>query len=225
MSRIQFNLLPDVKQEFIKAQRLRNLVITISFLIAGASLAIFILLFVSVELVQKKQINDSQNSINSSTKKLKNIPGIEDALVVQNQLHSLVGLHKNKHITSRLFTYLPQITPANLNITKLDIDYATNAMNITGTADTHSTVNGFIDTLKFTTYKIGSADTAHKAFTNVVESSFGINSSNVTFSLTTQFDPKLFTNGLTDSSGKPQAPQLSVPSLSTDSANNTSGGR
>jgi len=225
MANIQFNLLPDVKQEYIKSQRIRNLVITISVLVASVSLIVFLILVFSVEVVQRKQLDNSNKDIAANTKKLKSIDGIEDALVVQNQLHTLVDLHKSKHISSRLFTYLPQITPDNVSITKLDMDYATNAMTIAGTADSHNSVNAFIDTLKFTTYKVGSQDTAHQAFSSVVESSFGITTSNVSFSLTMQFDPKLFANNLLDSSGKPQAPKLTVPSLATiksSGANNSS---
>lgn len=228
MSRVQFNLLPDVKQEYIKSQRIRNLVISLSVLIAAASLILFLILFFSVAVVQQKQLSDTEKNINSNTAKLKSIKGIEEALVIQNQLLTLSTLHKDKRISSRLFTYLPQITPDNVSITKLDLDYATNVMNISGTADTHNPVNAFIDTLKYTTYKIGSQDTAKQAFSAVVESNFGISSNNVSFSLTFQFDPKLFANNLVDSSGKPAAPQLNVPSLSAirqSSALPNTGGR
>lgn len=226
MPRVQFNLLPDVKQEYIKSQRLRNLVISVSVLVAAASFVLFLILFFSVAIVQQKQLNDTEKNINSNTAKLKSITGIEEALVIQNQLHTLSTLHKNKHISSRLFTYLPQITPDNVNITKLDIDYATNVMNISGTADSHNSVNAFIDTLKYTTYKIGSKDTAHQAFSAVVESNFGISTNNVSFSLTSQFDPKLFANNLVDESSKPATPQLNVPSLSAirQSSNQPSSG-
>lgn len=214
MPRVQFNLLPDVKQEYIKSQRVRNLVISISVLVAATSLVLFLILFFSVAVVQQKQLKNTEKNINSNTAKLKSIKGIEEALVIQNQLLTLSSLHKNKHISSRLFTYLPQVTPDKVNITKLDLDYATNVMNISGTADTHNSVNAFIDTLKYTTYKMGSQDTAKQAFSAVVENNFGISSNNVSFSLTFQFDPKLFANNLVDETGKPAAPQLSVPSLS-----------
>jgi Tfp pilus assembly protein PilN len=232
MSRIQFNLLPDVKQDYIKSQRLRNLVISTSVIVASGSFILFLILFASVAVVQQKQLKDTEKNIATNTAKLKSIEGIEEALVVQNQLHTLADLHKNKHISSRLFSYLPKITPDNVSITKLDLDYTTNVMNITGTADNHNSVNAFIDTLKFTTYKIGSQDTAHQAFSAVVESSFGITSNNVSFSLTSQFDPKLFANNLLDSSGKPASPQLNVPALSatrqtpvTNGAATNTGGR
>jgi len=213
MSSIQFNLLPDVKQEYIKSQRIRNLVITISVIVGAVSLAIFLILFFSVEVVQNKQLSDNDKSIAASTKQLKGIKGIEDALVVQNQLQTLVSLHQSKHISSRLFTFLPKVTPDNVNITKFDMDYSTNVMNISGTADNHSSVNAFIDTLKATTYKVGSQDTPHQAFKNVVENSFGITTTNVSYSLSMQFDPSLFSNNLKDSSGKIVAPTLTVPSF------------
>lgn len=232
MSRIQFNLLPDVKQDYIKSQRLRNLVISTSVIVASGSFILFLILFASVAVVQQKQMKDTEKNIATNTAKLKSIDGIEEALVVQNQLQTLADLHKNKHISSRLFSYLPKITPNNVSITKLDLDYTTNVMNISGTADKHNSVNAFIDTLKFTTYKIGSQGTANQAFSAVVENSFGITPNNVSFSLTSQFDPKLFANNLLDSSGKPASPQLIVPALSatrqtpvTNGAVTNTGGR
>lgn len=223
MTSIQLNLLPDTKQQSIKNQRIRSIVFAISGLAAGVSFIMFVGLLLWVTTVQKKQLNSSAASIATNSQKLKGIKGLEDALVVQNQLHTLVDLHKNKHITSRLFTFLPQITPDNLSITKLDMDYSTNVMNIAGTADSHSTINSFIDTLKLTTFKVGSKDSSHQAFKSVVESSFGLSSVNVTFALTMQFDPKLFANNLLDSDGKPQIPKLTLPSQSQAKSSSTSG--
>jgi hypothetical protein len=209
MSAVQFNLLPDVKLHYVKAQRIRNLVMTIALLIGGISLAIFLLTLFTADVVQKKQLSDANGQIASATNQLKQVPDLQKVLTVQNQLTTLSGLHKNKHVSSRIFTYLPQITPTNVKISNLSADFSTNTLLITGSANTQHSVNTFIDTLKFTTFKVGDQGNANKAFTSVVESSFSVASGNASYSLTLHFDPQLFSNNLT------QAPQLTVPQLTT----------
>ncbi len=77
-------------------------------------------------------------------------PQITRVLTVQNQLKTLVTLHENKHVTSRVFDYLSQVTPPNANLARLSIDYGLNIITIDATADSAATVNKFVDTLKFT---------------------------------------------------------------------------
>lgn len=214
MSKVQFNLLPDVKLEYMKVERTRAKVITACTTAGAVSLGLFLVLFLSVNVVQKKQLSDARAQITQSSKQLGDIKNLTQALTIQNQLGTLADLHQKKHISSRLFTYLPQITPTNVNISSLTMDLTNNSMNITGTASNHQAVNTFIDTLKFTTFKIGTQE-EQPAFPSVIESSFGIGNTNVTYGLNVQFDPKLFSNPALDSSGKSQAPKLSVPSLTT----------
>lgn len=209
MSRVQFNLLPDVKLEYIKTERTRKSVISLSLIVSLVSFGIFLILFLTVNVVQKTQLSSAKAAVEKTSKQLQENKDLEPAVVVQSQLTSLVGLHQNKHISSRIFTYLPQVTPTNVNISSLTIDFSTNSMTITGTADNHQSVNQFIDTLKFTTFKVGSED-SQRAFPSVIESNFGIGSANVTYGLNVQFDPKLFANNILDDSGKAQAPKLTV---------------
>jgi len=210
MSKVEFNLLPDVKQAYIKSQKLRKLVTVVSFGVGGFAAAVFLLLVILTSVIQKQQLSSADKSIAASTQTLNKTKGIADALVVRNQLQTLAGLHQNKHISSRLFTYLPQLTPSAVTITKLDMDYSTNIMTFAGTATNHAQVNSFIDNLKAATYRIGSGGTTHAAFSDVVESSFGISSGNTSYSLTMQFDPQLFSNNLKDGTGKTVAPVLVV---------------
>ncbi len=215
MSHAQFNLLPDVKLESLKTHRARNFVVAISIVVAGVSLFILLLLVGMVEVVQKKQMSDAQKDLNNANSQLGSISDLNKIVTVQNQLYTLSGLHKNKHMASRIFDYLAQLTPTNASIRRLDLDLTQSTLSINGNADSQKTVNTFIDTLKFTTYKAGDTDSPHPAFSSVVETNFAINASNVTYSLDMQFDPKLFANNLTDSQGRLQAPKLSVPSLTT----------
>lgn len=216
MSQAQFNLLPDFKLESLRTSRTRNFVITISFAVAAISLFILLVLAGMVELVQKKQMSDAQKDLNTANSQLGSVSDLNKIVTVQNQLYALSGLHQNKHISSRIFNYLAQLTPTNASIRRLDLDLLQNTMTINGSADSQKTVNTFIDTLKFTTYKVGDNDSPHQAFSSVVETDFSINTGgNVSYALNMQFDPKLFANNLTDSQGRRQTPKLTVPSLTT----------
>ena len=107
---VQFNLLPDVKLQYLKAERTRRLVISVSLVASVASLALLLLL-VSVTQLQKKHLSDLSKNIKADSAKLENQPDISKILTVQNQLNSLTNLHNSKPAVSRLFPYLAQLVP------------------------------------------------------------------------------------------------------------------
>lgn len=223
MSSVQFNLLPDVKLRYIKGQKIRNRVVSVAVLVSGALLAIFILMLAITYGIQKKQLSDASKQITNSTKDLEAIPSLNQALTVHNQLGTLVDLHDSKHVSSLLFIYLSQVTPTNASLSNLDIDFAANQLTINGTADSQAAVNAFADNLKFAKYSVGSSS-PQTAFLSVLESSFSINPSNVSYTLSVEFDPNLFTNEAKDDQGNHQAPVLTVssqPARSSDSLFNS----
>lgn len=209
MSIVQFNLLPDVKLEYIKTQRSKRLVIAIATIAAIASVAIFLIILITVEGIQKKQLSDTNKAIADAEHQLKSTNNLSNILTVQNQLNTLSTLHHAKHINSRIFAYLPQLTPTSVQIGTYNVDSGTKVMQITGSADSQTSINTFIDTLKFTTFKVGAQDTDHKAFPSVVESNFLITHSGDQFTLNLTFDPTLFSNNIST------APTLNVPKLTT----------
>lgn len=208
MSTVQFNLLPDSKLEFNRTQKTKKLVFTIAIVACGASLAIFLVMLGLVDGVQKKLMDDAATKVDKSSQQLQDLD-VGKIITVQNQLKALPGLHQQKHMISRIFTYLPKITPPSVSINKLDLDMAKNTMSLSGTAGSQKDVNTLIDTLKFTTYKVGS-DNPAPAFQSVVESGFNINAKGVGYTVDMQFDPKLFANNLTDSQGNTVTPVVSV---------------
>lgn len=215
MSRVQFNLLPDVKIDYMRTRRTKNFVIAVSTIVTIASVAILLIMLGTVEVVQKKQMSDAQKKLDNANSQLDKVSDLNKIVTVQNQLHTLVNLHQSKHASSRIFSYLAQLTPSKASISRLSMDMSQNTLSISGNADSQKTVNTFIDTLKYTTYTVGGNDSPHQAFSQVLESSFAINSTDVSYTLDMQFDPKLFANNLTDDQGKTITPKLSVPSLTT----------
>lgn len=190
---VQFNLLPDVKIQYLKARRQKHLVVMISTFAALAGIAIIVVLVGIVYGVQKKNLSDLNKDIASNTEKLKDTPDLDKILTVQNQLKVLPGLHDQKPATPRLFTFVAQVTPAQASISKLNIDYAQNKLILNGAANSLDTVNVFTDTLKFTTYSTKDGSTTDKqAFTNVVLASFSRDKNGATYTINVEFDPAIF---------------------------------
>lgn len=202
---IQFNLLPDVKLEYLKARKHRRLVIAISAITIVASLAL-LLSVLSVAGLQKKHLSDLSRDITSASSQLQQKPDLNKILTVQNQLQSIGTLHNSKLATPRLFEYLNQVTPAQADITNLTADFTQSSMTITGSADALSTVNQYVDTLKFTTYTTDDdKDTKKKAFGNIVLSSFNLSNDTTggtanaagaakkaSYTITLLYDPVIF---------------------------------
>jgi len=208
MSKVQFNLLPDSKLQINKAQRTKHMVYTISTIAVVVSVGLLIVMLLLVDVAQKKLMSDAAARVDKSSKQLQDL-NIGKIITVQNQLQTLTGLHQKKHITSRIFTYLPKVTPPGVSIDKLDLDLTKNTLNISGTANSQKDVNTFVDSLKQATYKVGDS-TPVAAFQGVVESGFNINGKNVGYSIDMQFDPKLFANDLKDAQGNFVTPVVSV---------------
>lgn len=194
---IQFNLLPDVKLEYIKAQRARRLMLAVSIIVTLAAVGLLVLLL-SVQQLQKKHIDDLSDDINASTSELKSKPQIGRILTVQNQLESLGGLHAVKPASSRLFQYLNSVTPVEVSISNFSVDFVAHKATITGSAQALSNVNKYVDTLKFTTY-IDANKNSNKSFSNVVLTAFGLNqgqgasgSKPATYTIDFEYDPIIF---------------------------------
>jgi hypothetical protein len=152
----------------------------------------------SVDGLQKKHLKDLKNDINSETSKLQHEPKINKILTVQNQLHSLTALHAGKPAASRLFDYLNELTPADVNITDLNIDFTQQTTTVTGTSSSLGSVNKYIDTLKFTTYTTDINPTKTPAFSNIVLSSFSLNTDSqdpnqaANYTITLSYDQNIF---------------------------------
>jgi len=189
---IQVNLLPDVKQQFIKARRLQRVVVTAAVVVAAASLSVFILLLIDVKLIQTHQINSLSNEIRKQSSALKETPDINRILTVQAQLKSLPDLHAQKPAARRLGKYLAQVTPSPATISKLKINFEANTIEIEGAADKLETVNKFVDTLKFTTYKKDANSPEAAAFKGVVLSDFKRDDKTTTYKIDANFEPAIF---------------------------------
>jgi len=137
---IEINLIPDVKQEFLRAQRMRNTAVSFSIIIGLASAGVVVLLGV---LLGAQLVHETiqKNSIVREFDNLKKVNGISDLLTLQSQLGSVSSLNESRSMTSRAFDTLVAITPAGQNeikISNVTISPTNTTMTIEG-----STPNGY----------------------------------------------------------------------------------
>lgn len=147
---IEINLVPDVKQELIKAKRTRTMVVSIAIIVGVVSVGIVILLCVYLFGVQTLRQTLADKAIDDNSAKLKQVPDLGNMLTIQNQLSVVNELHDKKNIDSRLFELLTAINPSKPNqviFSQVKIDSENGTIHIDGQA-----ANGFVaaDVLKKT---------------------------------------------------------------------------
>lgn len=133
---IAINLIPDVKQEFIRAQKVRNTAIAISILtgmIAGGIVVLLALVLVAQGL--------RESMIRSEVKKqfetLSSVENIDNVLTIQNQLSMVSAMHDSKSMDSRVFDVIAAINPPAPNEARMSsvrIDPTTSLLTIEGSA-------------------------------------------------------------------------------------------
>jgi hypothetical protein len=198
--------------EYIKAQRARRLVLSVSILVTIGAV-VLLLLLLSVSGLQKKHLSDLNKDIASESEELKNKPQIDKMLTVQNQLGALTQLHAEEPAASRIFTYLNQVTPSNVSITDFTIDFTKQTATITGTSANLANVNQYVDTLKHATFTTKDDNTPQPAFSDIVLSSFSLDTDSTqsgqaaNYTITLSYDKTIFDNT--------QNVTLSVPKVTT----------
>lgn len=191
---IQLNLIPDVKEKYLRTQRLKRMVYGGSLIAVVASVGVIAIFASIVYGAQKIQLNNADETIKKNTAIINGTQDLDKILTVQNQLNKLTGLHDDKAVVSRLFDYLPQITPNDVFINNLNIVFgqSANTVKISGTSGSLETINRFVDTLKFTKYTIDGSEEQKNAFTGVVLSSFNRENKEANYTINMVYNPELF---------------------------------
>ena len=107
---IEVNLIPDVKREYLHAQRVRNTVISVSMLVAAAAAGAVIVLGLALGSLQFAS-GQADNAIKSKYKELSDKPDINDLLTIQNQLTQIDMISSNQGVNSRIFDTLSAVNP------------------------------------------------------------------------------------------------------------------
>src|SRR5690606_19889176 len=93
---IEINLIPDVKQELVRAQRVRATVIGGAILAGIISLAAVVVLSVYIFGVQSVRSAASDAAITDGSEQLAKVEDLSKILTIQNQLTMISDLNDNK---------------------------------------------------------------------------------------------------------------------------------
>lgn len=148
---IELNLLPDVKQEFVRTERLKKTIVSLMILISLITGGIVVFLAVLVYAIQPGLQLIVDGDITQRSSQLKANKNLVRDLTIQNQLKVLPELHNDKVSYDRLFEYLRVINPEepnNVVFSKVSIDTSTDTLNVEATTNDYLSVAIFRDTVK-----------------------------------------------------------------------------
>ncbi len=143
----EINLVPDIKDEFIKTLKFRNLVFFLCIIVASASLVV-ILIFISITGGQKTFITAKSNTIDALQQKISDYSDLSDFLTIHDQLGNISLIAENKVMLSRTFNILSAIIPTGadyINISELSIDLSSDAPTFRIEAQANAGSDPFID--------------------------------------------------------------------------------
>lgn len=130
---IEINLVPDVKQELLRAERVRTSVISLAVLIGAGAIGVVVLLAIWVFGVQFTHGLLVDNTIKEKNAEIAKVDDLSNTLTIQNQLQALPTQHSAKSMDSRLFSLLTTINPPapnEVNVTSLALDAVTKTITI-----------------------------------------------------------------------------------------------
>ena len=106
----EINLVPDIKNDFIKTLKFRNLVFFLCIVVASGSV-IVILIFLTITGGQQGFITAKQNTIDALQQKISDYSDLSDFLTIRDQLGNISSIIENKTLASRTFNVLSAIIP------------------------------------------------------------------------------------------------------------------
>ena len=149
---IEINLVPDIKQELLRAQIIRARVIFGSVTIGIVSMVVVVLLVIYVFTFQAVRSSLADTSIKQGSDKLADVTDLTKTLTIQNQLTKISVLNSDKKIDSRIFDVLNAIippSPNNIQISNLAINSDSELITIDGqAANSYAAVEIFKKTIE-----------------------------------------------------------------------------
>lgn len=196
---VQFNLLPDVKKEYIKAKRTKRFIATIAFLVSASFIGVTVLVFLFVRFAQTKNIDDLTNDIQDRTAQIQTAEDLEKKLTVQNQLTILTPLHESRPEVSRVFDYVRFFSPETAEISELSVDTTDSVITISGNISTLAEANRLVDNIKAVTYATHSPEddapeTVDTKVYTIVDSTVSSDGDQARFEVEFEFESDIFDN-------------------------------
>ncbi|OJU88044.1 hypothetical protein BGO17_03660 [Candidatus Saccharibacteria bacterium 49-20] len=221
---IEINLIPDVKQELLRAQRMRATVISSSILVSiiAAGLVVALVAYVFGAQNVRSAILDGQ--IKEGSEKLAKVEDLSKILTIQNQLNKVSELNSAKNVDSRVFDILSAVVPPAPNdarMSQITIDAEEKTVRLEGQTRGYDSMELFKKTLDSATLTYTEPETEEQTTVDlasdisVTDTSYGRDADNnlvLRFVLTFTYAEKAFSPNISGIAIK-----LSVDGNVTDS--------
>lgn len=147
---IEINLIPDVKQELLRAQRLRSIVISVAIFTSIATAGLVVALVIYTFGVQTVRHTFLDQAIKDGNTELSKIEDLSKTLTIQNQLGVISTLSESKRIDSRLFDVLTGVIPPapnNVQVSNLILNSGESSLMIEGQTQGYDSLEIFKKTV------------------------------------------------------------------------------
>lgn len=160
----EINLVPEIKNEMIKALKLRNLIFFICIVVAASAIGV-IIIFGSIVGGQSIALNSKANTLTLMSKTINGYEDLDDFLTIQDQVGSLSKISNNKMLVSRVFNFVTILAPTNgdtIEISEMSLNLASSSLVLEAQADAvtapyidYNVLDAFKKSMKYLTYDYG----------------------------------------------------------------------
>lgn len=133
----EINLVPEVKAQMIKAQKMRNLVLFICIVVSSAAIGAVVVLF-GIKSGQDLAISNQDKRIELMSEKINNYAELNSLITIQGQLEAMSDIVSQKTVITRVFGALGvmlQQGADSVQLSQLNINLETNVLRMEGQAD------------------------------------------------------------------------------------------
>lgn len=133
----EISLVPEVKYEMIRMQKVRNLVLSVSIIVVAASLGVVAILG-SVKAGQDITMSNQDNDLNRLSEQLTSDVQLTNVLTVQDQLNKISDIEDNKRVLSRVFSLLSVLLPTGedrISLSELNVNLDETTLSFEAQAD------------------------------------------------------------------------------------------
>ena len=148
---IEFNLLPDVKQDFVRTRQLKRVIISVMALASGVAVGAVVLLAMYIYGAQPLMQSGADKHIDEVASSLKNNKNLTRDLTIQNQLATLPKIHAQKGNYTTIFDLVKAINPAepnNVRFSKMTLNPLDSTISFEGNTRDYNAIVVFRDTMK-----------------------------------------------------------------------------
>jgi hypothetical protein len=160
----EINLVPDIKAEMIKQQKLRNLVFFICLVVSIASVSAALILG-SVKGAQDITMAGQDSHIDKLSKKVMDYEELPEFLTLQNQLRGISEIEDNQKVLSRAIIFLNALVSSSnrdsIEVSELSVDLAETTLSFDAQANAgdddidYRVLEAFIKKAKLMTFDYG----------------------------------------------------------------------